>query len=191
MKKVIIATLALSGALMPQLAFAHDGFHASSALAAFLFGFIHPILGLDHLLAMICVGVLSSQLGGRAIWQVPATFVSAMTVGSLLGIMGMPLPFTELAIAASVLALGGAIVADKRLSVAMTMSIIALFGFFHGHAHGAEIPEMLQPSHFVLGFVVASTLIHLVGVWLGEIMTRGRQRLVLLRVAGQIGRAHV
>lgn len=186
MKKQLIVLLSVCWLLLPKLALAHDGPHTPSSIDGFLYGFFHPILGFDHLLAMICVGVLSAQLGGRAIWQVPAAFVATLALGSFLSLLAIPLPGVELAIAFSVLALGGAVLADKQLPLAVTLLIISLFGLFHGHAHGAEIPSQVQPLHFVGGFSLASTLIHLLGVWLGGVMTRGKRRVFVLRAAGAL-----
>lgn len=110
-------------------------FHAGADGGIFV-GLLHPILGIDHLLAMVTVGLVSAQMGGRAIWTVPATFVSVMAVGGILGILGFPLPFVEYGIALSVVALGVALLSTKKLSTSLAMVFVGLFAMFHGHAHG-------------------------------------------------------
>ena len=102
-----------------------------------LAGFLHPLLGLDHLLAMVAVGMLSAQIGGRAIWTVPAVFVAAMALGGAIGLGGIGLPFVEYGITGSVLALGIAILLQGNIPLAVAMLFVAFFGIFHGHAHGA------------------------------------------------------
>ncbi|NJO37792.1 MAG: HupE/UreJ family protein, partial [Rhizobiales bacterium] len=146
----------------------------SPALAAevggtggFASGFLHPILGFDHLLAMIAVGLLSVQIGGRAIWTVPLAFVLFLGFGGALGLVGMPLPEVEGAISISVLALGLAIAFQTRLPLWLAMAFVGFFAIFHGHAHGEEIPTLADPWTYVAGFMLASALLHLTGVGLG------------------------
>lgn len=144
-------------------------FAAAPAFAAsgFVIGFVHPILGFDHFVAMIAVGLLSVQLGGRAIWTVPGAFVLFLAIGGAMGLAGMPLIEVEGAIAISVLALGLAIAARAALPMLVAMLFVGFFAVFHGHAHGAEIPFQAEPAMYVLGFVAASALLHLIGVGLG------------------------
>lgn len=145
----------------------------------FVAGALHPVLGFDHLLAMLAVGLLSVQLGGRAIWTVPATFVAFLVVGGALGLVGIPLVQVEGAIALSVLALGLAIAARARLPVAMAMAMVAFFAIFHGHAHGAEIPRLAEPAAYVAGFALASAGLHLAGVSVGLLGRRAQVRALL------------
>jgi urease accessory protein len=130
-------------------------------------GLLHPILGIDHLLAMVTVGLLSAQLGGKAIWTVPATFVSVMALGGILGILGLPLPFVEYGIALSVVVLGVALLARRKLPIAAAMAFVGLFALFHGHAHGTELPELSETAldviAYVFGFLVATASLHLIG----------------------------
>src|SRR3546814_827787 len=103
-------------------------------------GFSHPLGGLDHVLAMVAVGVWAAQIGGRAMWLVPAAFVAAMIGGGLVGMAGVPLPMVELGIVASVVLLGALIALQSRLPLPLSMALVALFALFHGHAHGLEAP---------------------------------------------------
>ena len=137
-----LATLSLVFA--PMLAHAHPG-HDASGFSA---GVAHPVHGLDHILAMVAVGLWAAQLGGRAKWLVPASFISVMAIGGALGMAGMPLPFAEQGIFASVLILGVLIAAAVRLPLAASMAIVGLFALCHGHAHGLEMPTTAQPRAF-------------------------------------------
>ncbi len=184
MKKYTMSALVLALTLIPKVAFAHDGPHSLLFSEGFFYGFMHPILGIDHLLAMLCVGVISSQLGGKAIWQVPATFVIVMAVGGALGILGIGLPAVETAIALSVLALGAAIVAGKQFPLPATLVLVAGFALFHGHAHGEEMPSLVEPLQYAVGFMTATTIVHLLGVGIGEVMTKGPRQTAVLRLAG-------
>ena len=153
-------------------------------------GFLHPILGLDHLLAMISVGLLSAQLGGKAIWTVPATFVSVMALGGILGLVGVPVPLVEFGIAGSVILLGVAIAVNKGLPSALAMTVVALFGLFHGHAHGTELPDISNTIGlivaYVAGFLVATVGLHIIGALVGMIAIRNTRGTRALQVAGGI-----
>lgn len=152
----------------------------------FTSGLTHPALGFDHFLAMLSVGLLSVQLGGRAIWTVPATFVLFVLIGGIMGMHDVPLFTVEAGIASSVLVLGLAILADRRIPILVAMAGVAVFGLFHGHAHGTEMPGFVQPAAYASGFVVGTALIHLLGVGLGLIATRNRIGSISLRAAGAI-----
>ena len=134
MKKFTFLLAALL--LAPTLAHAHTGVGDTSGFAH---GFGHPLTGLDHLLAMIAVGLWAAQIGGRALWAVPLTFVSIMAVGGALGIAGVPVPFVEQGIATSVLLLGLLIAFAVRMPLGFSVPLVALFAICHGHAHGAEM----------------------------------------------------
>jgi urease accessory protein len=151
-------------------------------------GFLHPLLGLDHLLAMVTVGLLSAQMGGRAIWTVPVSFVSVMALGGLLGIMGIELPAVEYAIAVSVIVLGIALVARARMPELVAMAFVGFFALFHGFAHGAEMPQVTGDSMFlvayVVGFLTATAGLHVIGALLGYIALRRPPGTLVLRLAG-------
>jgi urease accessory protein len=152
----------------------------------FTSGFAHPIFGFDHFLAMLSVGLLSVQMGGRAIWTVPTTFVLFVLVGGILGMHDVPLFTVEAGIASSVLILGLTILADRQIPVLLAMAGVAVFGLFHGHAHGTEMPGFAHPAAYASGFVLGTALIHLLGVGLGLIATRNRIGSISLRVAGAL-----
>ena len=173
---IILAALAAVPAL------AHDG--AALPYGSFVSGLSHPVLGMDHFLAMVSVGILSAQIGGRAIWTVPATFVVIMAVGGLLGWIDIGLSAIEVGIAFSVLALGTAIAADKTVPLVIAMSAVGVFAIFHGYAHGAEMPVIANPVKYALGFMTGTTFLHLAGVLIGDISQHYMRGKVLLRVAG-------
>ncbi len=158
--------------------------HVVESETGFLSGMMHPVLGLDHLLAMLSVGVVSAQIGGRAIWTVPATFVSVMVIGGILGVMEVPIPAVEIGIALSVFALGVAIAAHRRAPILATQAFVAFFAIFHGHAHGTEMPWTASPVLYALGFVVGTSSIHIMGVLIGHILSRTETRMALLRYIG-------
>ncbi len=153
-----------------------------------LSGFLHPLLGLDHMLAMVAVGLLSAQMGGRAIWTVPAAFVGVMVVGGIAGMLGVPLPLVELGIAASVIVLGIALALKQGLPVGVAMIFVGLFALFHGHAHGTELPEVMDTAldivSYVIGFVTATAGLHVIGALIGAMATRTARGDMTLRVAG-------
>jgi urease accessory protein len=182
MKRPILA-LSTALALAASPALAHTGVGPTAGLAA---GFTHPLFGLDHLLAMIAVGLLAAQLGGRALWAVPAAFVAAMIAASVVGMAGLPLPLVELGIAASVVVLGATVLSGRRLPVAGAMALAGAFALFHGHAHGAEMPADATALAYGAGFVAATLLLHGAGLGLGLAVRRTADRLgpALLRAAG-------
>ena len=153
-------------------------------------GLLHPILGIDHLLAMVTVGLLSAQLGGRAIWTVPATFVSVMAVSGVLGIVGIPLPLVEYGIAFSVVVLGIALLTPKKLPVTLTMVFVGLFALFHGHAHGTELPALSETAvdvfAYVFGFLLATASLHLVGALVGQMAVSTTRGAAILRFSGAL-----
>ena len=179
MKKIIVPFSI--GLFFPNVVCAHQEF---SVGVFFLAGLSHPVLGFDHLLAMISVGILSAQMGGQAIWTVPLTFVSVMLIGGILGIQGMPLFSVELGIAFSVLALGIALAAEKKLSPILAMIFVGCFAIFHGHAHGTEMPYMAEPVLYACGFVTGTAIIHIAGVLIGIFSKKLGHGDQLLRYAG-------
>lgn len=164
--------------LSPTLAFAHPGHDHSGLLA----GITHPVFGLDHLLAMLAVGLWAAQQHGRARWAMPLTFVATMLVGGLLGFAGMELPLLETGIAGSVLALGLLVALSVRPSLALAIGLTALFAMSHGVAHGLELPELASPWGYAVGFVVATAALHGLGYALVRYLPQTAAPLV--RLAG-------
>jgi urease accessory protein len=153
-RTALLATLFALAGTMP--AFAHTGTGIAS-------GFAHPFLGPDHLIAMLAVGAWGAMLGTRAIWAVPAAFVSAMALGGALAMAGVALPFVEVAIFVSVLVLCGFVLVRVRMPVWAGMTVVGLFALAHGHAHGAELPLAADAWIYGSGFVIATALIHALG----------------------------
>lgn len=133
---------------------------------SFMAGFSHPLFGLDHILVMVAVGLWAAQIGGRALRAVPAAFVAMMAAGFGLALAGLPLPFIEPVILASVVALGLLVAIAARLDVALSAVIVAVFALFHGHAHGGEL-GVAGAMPFAAGFVIATALLHGAGIALG------------------------
>jgi urease accessory protein len=169
--------------LTPAVAFAHTGVGDTSG---FVHGFGHPISGLDHILAMTMVGVFAWQLGGRALWLVPMTFVLIMTVGGALGIAGIGVPFVEVGIALSVVVLGAIVAFNVKAPAAVAMGLVGLFAIFHGHAHGAEIPQDAGGVTYAAGFMIAAAVLHLTGITAGFLIGRAGERYgsLVVRMAG-------
>jgi len=133
---------------------------------------------------MLCVGIISAQIGGRAIWSVPATFVTMMTVGGIIGFQQMDIPLTEYVLSFSVLALGAAIAAARKMPVILAMAFVGIFGTFHGYAHGLEMPAVAKALPYACGFVIATAAIHIAGVVIGVTSRRFENGALLLRFAG-------
>ncbi|MCC6128727.1 MAG: HupE/UreJ family protein [Acidobacteria bacterium] len=167
-------------ALWPALAWAHVG---QGRAEGFLAGLSHPVSGLDHVLAMVAVGLWGAQLGAPAIWLLPVTFPMVMAFGGMLGLAGVPLPGVEAAIALSGVLLGLAVLAEFRPPLPVAAAIVGFFAVFHGHAHGVELPAGASGLTYSIGFVVATGLLHAGGIGIGLIhrWTWGR---LLLRGAG-------
>lgn len=170
---------------LPTIAFAHPGVGGASG---FGHGFAHPMSGVDHILAMVMVGVFACQLGGRALWLVPATFVLTMALGGAAGVAGIGLPFVEAGIATSVIALGAIVAFGIRPPVAAAMGVVGLFAIFHGHAHGAEMPDDAGGLAYAAGFMIATAILHVSGIALGALVGRLGDRFGpgLLRSVGGI-----
>lgn len=154
---------------------------------SYLTGFQHPVLGLDHFLAMLSVGIISAQIGGKAIWTIPLTFLVVMTAGGMLGMSERELPFVETGIALSVLLLGVAISIGRSAQnefYLIAMLFVAGFGLFHGYAHGVEMPYVADPVIYATGFVTATAIIHVVGVLIGMVVLKYSKKIDLLRVGG-------
>lgn len=146
---------------VPELAYAHPGVSGGG-----LHGMLHPFAGIDHLCAMIAVGIWAAQTGGRTAWILPATFVSVMALGGILGLSGASLPYFEGGIFASLLVLGVLIAAAIRLPLYVGMALVGGFALFHGYAHGIEMPQNAAGLNYALGFMLSTVLLHLTGIGL-------------------------
>src|SRR5262245_21084348 len=177
----IIASAAVISVALAAPAFAHTGVGAHSH--GFAAGFLHPLMGLDHMLAMLGVGVWAAQLGKRATWLVPAAFVAVMIAGAGLALSGIAMPMVEFGIAGSVLVIGGLIAFGTRLPAGLAMGLVGLFALFHGHAHGTELPGFAHPAAYGAGFVVATALLHGAGVGIALAVRRHAAKLPF-RLAG-------
>jgi urease accessory protein len=165
--------LAALAALVPAVASAHPGIDGAMG---FVHGFAHPISGIDHVLAMVAVGIFAANLGGRAFWAVPLAFMGFMLVGGSFGVAGVPLPFVEVGIALSIVVLGLAVAIRYEWPVAAAMALVGVFAVFHGHAHGTEMPVDASSAQYAIGFVTATGLLHLVGIGIGFGIERASER---------------
>ncbi len=175
--------LALPLALAPTLALAHPGHDGASGFAH---GFLHPMTGTDHILAMVLVGLFAFQLGGKARLLVPLAFLVMMAAGGALGMAGFALPAVEIGIGLSVVVLGAAVAFNVKVPAALAMAVVGLFAVFHGFAHGAEMPENAAGLSYAAGFLLATALLHAAGLGLGfAVGALGNRRgSSLARVAG-------
>ncbi|NPU23500.1 HupE/UreJ family protein [Bradyrhizobium denitrificans] len=146
--------------------FAHEQTGVGGGLAA---GLLHPLTGLDHLVAMVAVGIWGAQLDGAAIWVLPIVFPLVMALGAVVGILKIGLPVPELVIALSALVLGLAVALRVRAPFVLAAAVVAVFAIFHGHAHGAELPSAANPLAYGCGFVVATGLLHAFGITIGAL----------------------
>ena len=151
--------------------------------ASFRTGFQHPISGFDHVLAMMAVGLWGAQLGAPAIWLLPVAFPMVMAMGGMLGLMGVPLPGTEVGIAASAMLLGSAVMLELRPPHVVAAAVVTFFAIFHGYAHGAELPPGQNGLVYSMGFVIATGCLHAIGISVG-VIHRWRWGQTLLRTAG-------
>jgi urease accessory protein len=149
----------------------------------FISGFAHPISGLDHILAMVSVGLRGAQLGPPAIWLLPVTFPMVMAFGGMLGLLGVPLPGTEIGIALSAIGLGAMVASEARPPLWVAAVLVGFFAIFHGHAHGTELPPDESGVLYSMGFVVATGLLHLAGIGIG-LINRWKAGEVTLRLGG-------
>jgi urease accessory protein len=143
------------------------------------------------MLAMIAVGIWGATLGRPLVWALPVVFPMLMVVGGILGIFGVDLPYTEIGIAFSVIVLGVSIAANWRAPVAVAVAIVAMFGVFHGYAHGKELPEAAAPAAYAAGFVISTGLLHLAGIAIGLIKAVPRGTQILRASGGLIATAGI
>lgn len=157
--------------------------HTGEGVGGLASGLQHPISGLDHVLAMVAVGLWGAILGAPALWMLPVAFPVAMAFAGALGVIGVPLPFVEQGIAMSSIVLGGMVLFAQRPPLGVALAIVAVFAVFHGHAHGTELPASANPVAYAVGFVVATGLLHLAGIAIG-FLTRWPAGTVAVRAAG-------
>ena len=168
---------------LPGLVFAHA---PEGAGGGFMTGFLHPILGYDHLIAMVAVGLWGAFLGDRALWILPIVFPTIMAVGAAIGIMGLEIPLVEFVIALSGVVLGALIALRFRAPLAVAMVLVGIFAIFHGYAHGLEMPEQISAMTYGAGFVIGTGLLHLAGIGLGFATRLPRGELLVRGCGGVI-----
>lgn len=179
---VTIVSIASFASFVTATAYGHPGHpeHESGLLA----GLTHPLLGIDHLLAMVTVGLLAAQIGGRALWALPAAFVGSMLLGGICGVQGWSLPGVEYGIALSIVLFGLAVALNRKIALAAPLAFAGLFGVFHGHAHGVEMPQLANPVLYAVGFIAATIALHAIGVVGGRLAIRSAQGATALRFSG-------
>jgi urease accessory protein len=168
--------------LWPAAAMAHV---ESGEAGGFMSGVTHPISGLDHVLAMVAVGLWGAQLGSPAMWMLPIAFPMMMAVGGMLGLIGVPVPGVEVGIAVSGIVLGVMVLGEVKTPLTAAMILVGIFAIFHGHAHGTELSEGQNAMLYRIGFVISTGTLHAVGIGIGTIH-RWNVGQVLLRAAGGI-----
>jgi len=155
--------------LLPGVALAHTG---AGEATGFMHGLSHPIGGADHVLAMLAVGLWAAQIGGRALWAIPGTFVFVMILGGVLGFYGISVPFVEGGILVSVLVFGVLIAGAFKFPIIVSALIVGVFALFHGHAHGAEMPFAIGAVSYSIGFALATAILHTAGIAFGMLLQR-------------------
>ena len=178
MNKLILLLLCLAA----PSAWAHS---ADSVAGGFISGFLHPIAGWDHVIAMVAVGLWGAFLGRPAVWLLPVVFPMVMAVGGALGVVGVPLPGVEVGIALSAVVLGAMVALAARPPLWVAAVVVAVFAIFHGHAHGTELPQAASPIAYSLGFVIATGLLHAVGIAF-SLLTRWPQGQRVVRAGGAV-----
>jgi len=174
---LIVASVALLA--FPSPLAAHEG----GAAAGLLSGLLHPISGLDHVLAMLAVGIWGAQMGPPAIWVLPVTFPMVMALGGMLSLVGVPVPGVEIGIGLSALLLGLMVALERRPDLRVAAVLVGFFAIFHGYAHGAELPEGQSGILYSIGFVVSTGTLHASGIGVGLIHRWDRGKRAL-RIAG-------
>lgn len=164
LQPAILALGALMLLALAEPAFAHS---AEGAAGGFISGFQHPLFGLDHVVAMVAVGLWGAFLGAPAIWVLPIVFPMVMAFGGALGVAGVPIPHVEVGIATSAIVLGLMVALAARPPIWVAAIIVGAFAIFHGHAHGTELPHSANALAYSLGFVISTGLLHLGGIVIG------------------------
>ncbi len=158
---------------------------AATLQGGFTSGFLHPLTGLDHVVAMVAVGLWGAFLGKPAIWILPIVFPLVMAFGGALGVAGVGIPYIETGIALSGIVIGLAVLFMVRPPIWVAAIIVGIFAIFHGYAHGAELPNATNPLIFSIGFVMATGLLHLAGIAVGE-LTRWKWGTAVVRASGAV-----
>jgi len=174
------------GSLIAFPAFAHSG---SGMTGGFMSGFLHPVLGWDHVVAMVAVGLWGAFLRAPAIYILPIVFPAVMAIGGAAGILGVPLPYVEVGIALSSVLLGLLIAFSVEAPLWLAAVIVGIFAIFHGHAHGTELPHATNAVSFAIGFVLATGMLHLFGIGLGVLVGRPGGKIAIRTMGGLIALA--
>lgn len=182
------ALLLLAGVMLALPAWAHE---QAGQAAGFVTGMLHPVSGLDHVLAMIAVGLWGAQLGAPAIWLLPVTFPLVMAFGGFLGLLGVPLPGVEIGIALSAILLGTMVATQARPPLWLAATAVGFFAIFHGHAHGTELPAGESGLLYSIGFVIVTGCLHATGIAIGLIHRWQRGRVALRGAGAVVGAAGV
>lgn len=176
------AALCLLLSLCAASAHAHSG---EGAVGGFVSGFTHPLLGADHIVAMVAVGLWGAFLGAPAVWLLPVVFPTVMALGGALGVLGVPIPAIETGIAVSGIVLGLMVMLASKPPLWVAAILVGIFAIFHGHAHGTELPESASPLTYSIGFVLATGLLHLGGIGFGT-LTRWPWGRFVVRTGGGV-----
>lgn len=176
----LICWAACAFAAVSSSAHAHSG---EGAVGGFVSGFVHPLFGVDHIVAMVAVGLWGAFLGAPAVWLLPVVFPAVMAFGGALGVLGVPVPAIETGIALSGVVLGLMVLFAARPPIKVAALLVGFFAVFHGHAHGTELPSAASPLTYSIGFVVSTGLLHLGGIGFG-LLTRWPWGRVLVRAGG-------
>jgi urease accessory protein len=183
-----IIVVALSILSFSGLVSAHEGAGVAGGFAS---GFMHPVLGWDHVVAMVAVGLWGAFLGAPAIWVLPVIFPLVMALGGALGVMGIPVPAVETGIAVSAIVLGAMVAFAARPPIWIAAVIVGAFAIFHGHAHGTELPSAANPLAYSVGFVIATGLLHLSGIVFGLLIRWPSGKLAVQAGGGLIAFAGI
>ena len=183
-QRLKLPTLAMFSCILlwPFVAWAHV---ESGQAGGFTSGLLHPVSGLDHVLAMVAVGLWGAQLGAPAVWLLPVAFPMMMAFGGMLGLMGLPIPGIEIGIAVSGIVLGALILGEARMPLVGALMVVAFFAVFHGHAHGTELAPGQSAILYSIGFVIATGTLHAIGIAIG-LVHRWRIGRLALRGAGSL-----
>ncbi|MEM9332209.1 MAG: HupE/UreJ family protein [Pseudomonadota bacterium] len=182
LNKRLMGTILLFAVCIASPALAHTGEGLSGG---FLSGLTHPIFGWDHVVAMVAVGLWGAVLGKPSVWILPIVFPLVMAIGAALGIIGIPVPYIETGIALSGIVLGLLVAFLIKAPMILAATLVGLFAIFHGYAHGTELPEAVSPIAYGVGFVIATGLLHAVGILFGALINSGIGKIIV-RLGGII-----